>query len=307
MIFGQPGLEPGSPGNGQQNPVNLPTPQLIPPKSEVIPEEFGTSGQPYTTSQVDAYGDATATYYPFAAAGQLFFNIGLNTAYCSASLIKPGVVVTAAHCVANYGQQQFYSNWMFVPALDNGNAPYGVWTAQSAYILTSYFNGTDNCAVNGIVCPDDVAIITQNVDGSGNYPGVYTGWFGYGTDGYGYNGSGQALINQLGYPVALDGGLLMERNDSQGVITPASSNNTIIGSLMTGGSSGGPWLVNLGAPPSLSGVGFGTYADHNVVVHVTSWGPLDTTIKRQGASPFTDGNIVVLVNAACSDTPAACQ
>jgi V8-like Glu-specific endopeptidase len=245
-------------------------------------------------------------YYPFSAAGQLLFNEPSGTFVCSASLIKPGVIVTAAHCVANYGQGQFYSNWMYVPALDNGNAPYGVWTAQTAYVLIAYLNGTDNCAQFGVVCPDDVAVITQNTDGSGNYPGVYTGWFAYGWNGYGYNGSGQALINQLGYPEALDGGLIMERNDSQGFISSPDSNNTLIGTLMTGGSSGGPWLVNLGAPPSLLGISFGTYADHNVVVHVTSWGPLDPTIKRAGASPFTDGNIVVLVNAACSDTPAAC-
>jgi hypothetical protein len=64
--------------------------------------------------------------------------------------------------------------------------------------------------------------------------------------------------------------------------------------------------VNLGAAPSLSGIDFGTFADHNIVVHVTSWGFTDPTIKQQGASPFTDGNIVPLVNAACSDTPAAC-
>ena len=34
---------------------------------------------------------------------------------CSASLIKPGIVVTAAHCVANYGQHQFYS-WLAIHA-----------------------------------------------------------------------------------------------------------------------------------------------------------------------------------------------
>ena len=301
-----------APGAGQDHAAVLtlcraaPAPQTISPKSGIRPQEFGTSGQPYTTSQVDATGDYTASFYPFAAAGKLFFNIGADTFVCSASLITPGVVVTAAHCVANYGQLQFYSNWVFVPSYESTNAPYGVWQAAIAYVLTNYFNGTDNCAVFGVVCPDDVAVITQSPDGTGIYPGYYTGWFGYGYNGYGANGTGQALINQLGYPVALDGGEIMERNDSQGFVDPNSSNNTIIGSLMTGGSSGGPWLVNLGTPPSLAGVDYGTDAAHNIVVHVTSWGFTDPTIKQQGASPFTDGNIVPLINAACTDTPGAC-
>jgi hypothetical protein len=64
--------------------------------------------------------------------------------------------------------------------------------------------------------------------------------------------------------------------------------------------------VNLGTPPSLAGVDYGTDAAHNIVVHVTSWGFTNPTIKQQGASPFTDGNIVPLINAACTDTPGAC-
>jgi hypothetical protein len=65
-------------------------------------------------------------------------------------LIKPGIVVTAAHCVANFGQRQFYSNWQYVPAYRGGFAPYGVFTAKNAYVLSSYYIGTDPCAVSGV-------------------------------------------------------------------------------------------------------------------------------------------------------------
>ena len=41
---------------------------------------------------------------------------------------------------------------------------------------------------------------------------------------------------------------------------PGSPSNTVIGSLQTGGSSGGPWVVNLGVTPSLNGA---TYAGTN--------------------------------------------
>jgi V8-like Glu-specific endopeptidase len=305
-VFGLPGAEDGGSGTGEQNPVQLVAEQDIPQGSGIEPDEFGTSAQPFTTSEVNAIGNLTVNYYPYRAAGKLFFKIGTNSYLCSASLIKPGIVVTAAHCVANYGQKQFYSSWTFVPAYNNGSAPYGTWTAKSATVPTAYYNGTDNCAQYGVICPDDVAVITLNPQSS-RYAGYYTGWFGYGWSGYGFNASSQALITQLGYPVALDGGLLMERDDSQGFVSTSLSNNTIIGSLMTGGSSGGPWLVNLGNPPALSGVSFGSEADHNVVVGVTSWGYTDTTVKQQGAAPFTSGNIVNLVNTVCTATPAACS
>jgi V8-like Glu-specific endopeptidase len=306
LLFGPPGGEPGGLGDGQENPIQLVAPQKIPQGSGVGSDEYGTSNQPFTTSEVNAFNDKTYKYYPFRAAGKLFFKIGASSYLCSASLIKPGIVVTAAHCVANYGKSQFYSNWTYVPGYNNGTAPYGTWNAASARVLTAYYNGTDNCAQYGVICPDDVALLTLTPS-NGKYAGTTTGWFGYGYNGYGYNGSSQILINQLGYPVDLDGGLLMQRNDSQGFVNTGFSNNTIIGSLMTGGSSGGPWLVNLGQAPALSGGDtFGTYAGHNAVVGVTSWGYTNLAVKQQGAAPFTSNNIAVLVSADCTATPGAC-
>ena len=106
--------------------------------------------------------------------------------------------------------------------------------------------------------------------------------------------------------MALDGGAWQERTDSQGYVSSGMSNNTVIGSLQTGGSSGGPWIVNLGMAPTLNGTSFGTSATHNIVVGVTSWGYTSTTVKQQGASPFTSGNIGVLVNTVCSSYPGSC-
>jgi hypothetical protein len=306
QIFGPPRGSEGGSGDGKQSPVLLFPPKQVPQNTPAPnggpPPEFGTSGQPYTTSEATAFLDDTYAHYPFRAAGQLTFKKPNDTRtwYCSASLIKPGVVVTAAHCVANFGQKQFYSNWKFIPAFNNGSAPYGVWTVNQATILTAYYNGTDPCAQSGVICQDDVAVLVLNKQ-NGRFAGNSAGWFGYFTNGYSYNGSGQALITKLGYPLALDGGLLMQRDDSQGFRASNFSNNTIIGSLMTGGSSGGPWVVNLGLPPSLSGTGFGTAASHNLIVGVTSWGYINTAVKQQGASPFTNGNIIVLVNVACGN------
>jgi hypothetical protein len=98
----------------------------------------------------------------------------------------------------------------------------------------------------------------------------------------------------------------MERTDAQGSTVASSSNNTVIGSLMTGGSSGGPWLVNFGVAPALAGTSFGKAPNRNVVVGVTTWGSTNTAVEEMGAAPFTSKNIVVLVNKVCGKTPAAC-
>lgn len=305
---GTPGRSSGGAGTGKQMPMRIaPAATLSDPtgQAQVAPQEYGTAAQVYTTNEVNAFGDSTQSYYPFSAAGKLFFNINGAPFVCSASAIKPGVVVTAAHCVANFGRQQFYSDWVYVPSYANGVAPYGIWSADFAVILTAYYDGSDPCAVSGVVCQDDVAVLHM-IPQSGTYVGNVTGWHGYGWDGYGFNSSAQALIGQLGYPVALDSGALMERNDSQGYTAPSFSNNTIIGSLMTGGSSGGPWDVNLGIAPVLNGTSFGSGEARNTVVGVTSWGYTDTSVKQQGASSFTSGNIVPLVNYTCEVDPAGC-
>lgn len=317
---GRPGSSPGDSGSGEESPIQLAAPlnpqiqQVQPQGQRIEPAEFGTSNHPFTTARVHAELNKTSKFYPYRAAGKLFFNDGGGTFVCSAALIKPGIVVTAAHCVAAFGQSRYYTNWTFVPAYNNGLAPYGSWTASNAYVLTSYFNGADSCAQAGVVCQNDVAVLVQNPQ-SGQYPGGSTGFFGYGFDGFGFNDQNQVLVNQLGYPVALDSGELMQRNDSQGFVDPISANNTIIGSLMTGGSSGGPWLVNLGIAPQLlpplqGGTKFGQDATRNTVVGVTSWGYGGLSgykVKQMGASPFTSANIVFLVNTACSQVPAACQ
>jgi V8-like Glu-specific endopeptidase len=212
------------------------------------------------------------------------------------------LVVTAAHCVANYGQSQFYSNWVFVPAYSNGSAPYGKWKAASASILTAYYNGTDNCTQYGVICPDDVALIVLQPNSTGGYPGPHTGWFGWGYNGYAfYNGATE--ITQLGYPCNLDSCALMERTDSYGFTDGSYSNNTIIGSEQEGGSSGGPWMANFGQPPNgLQGTDLG----RNVVIGVTSWGFTDLTVMEQGAAPFTSGNIAFLWNFVGCPGPAYC-
>lgn len=300
---GAPGYSNGEEGEGKTSPKKLPFSKFLEDEDDggVTPQQYGTGNQPFTTSVAQFY---TGSYY--RRTGKLFFRDGSGSFVCSASLIKRGLVVTAAHCVSAYGQSRFYTSFQFVPAYNKGSAPFGVWTAAQVRVMTAYYNGTDSCAVSGVVCANDVAVIVLNPQ-SGAYPGTQTGWYGYGYNGYSYVNN-LTNVTQIGYPVALNGGLEQIRTDSYGFVSSGNSNNTVIGSLQTGGSSGGPWLVNFGLPPTLaSGYAYGTAPAANTVVGVTSWGYTNQAVKQQGASPFTSNNIVALVNAACGSFPAACN
>jgi V8-like Glu-specific endopeptidase len=300
---GPSGYSAGAVGTGVENPVSLGTPAAD--DDGVSPEDWGTNNHPFTTVRADLFSQATNTHYPYRAAGKLYFNINGSGFICSASLIKRGIVVTAAHCVANYGQSQFYSGWQFIPGYRNGTAPYGIWTVAQAWVKTAYYNGTDGCAVAGVVCPDDVAVLILNTQ-AGAYAGTTTGWFGYWYGG-GFTSNGLTQITQLGYPAGLNNDNFMERTDSYGYISSSNSNNTVIGSNMNGGSSGGPWVGNFGLPAALTGETNGSFPQSNVVMGVTSWGYTSTAPKEQGASPFTSNNIQSLINSACAAIPAACS
>lgn len=310
---GAPGSVSGGQGSGQVKPtVLIPESELLnsieadSASDEIVPQEYGTSNHPFTTSRVDTALYPVSRAYPYRPAGKLYFKTspGAPDSWCSASLIKRGVVVTAAHCVTRYGgsEPRAYTDFRFVPAYLNGVAPYGVWKASAIWVMSSYYNGADSCAVAGIVCKNDVAVIKLAPQAKYNppYPGTATGWYGYGWNGYGFTPGNVAQITQLGYPKSHDGGHMEQRTESYGIPNAAFSSNTIIGSRQTGGSSGGAWAVNLGLAAVLNGTGYGSEAAWNIVTGVTSWGYISTLPKEQGASPFLSTNIVPLVNAACS-------
>lgn len=316
-VSGPPGVSPGAIGSGVMSPVNLSggaSAQDMASPLMVSPQEFGTSNHPFTTAPVDLVGtpaNAVSLRYPYRAAGKLYFKKPNGSSYvCSASLIKKGLIVTAAHCVTQYGGTgtRWYNSWQFVPAKYDALAPYGLWNVASARVMTAYYNGADSCSTAGIVCRNDIAVLTV-ASKSGVYPGTSTGWYGYGYNGYGFSATNLALINQLGYPASHAAGLRMQRTDSQGFVSSTNVGNTVWGSRQTGGSSGGPELVNLSPIPGAvlsGGILLGAEPQADTVVGVTSWGYTNQAVKQQGASAFTNTNILALVNAACAATPAAC-
>jgi Trypsin len=134
MLFGVPGAAPGS--EPAQTPEELPMDERA----------YGTFGIPYTSTRV-ALGGSNQTSavggsflsstYPYRTIGKLTFSAG----YCSASLIRRSVIVTAAHCIQNFGSgSSTFSNWQFTPghygpsgATAQQIRPYGTWN-WSAYV-----------------------------------------------------------------------------------------------------------------------------------------------------------------------------
>ena len=305
---------------------------------------------PYTTARVAitgvGYNSTNPLLVPVASrpyryTGKLWMRFGQSWFVCTASLVKKGVVVTAAHCVHNYGAGQagFANEVRFHPAnavnnVNNGG-PYGFYRGVTWRVPTPYFNGTDTCQSGaiGVVCNNDIATVTLAPKG-GVYAGsAVGGWNGYSWNGYSFLATpvfgnhtvGQ--ITQLGYPVALDGGAQMQRNDSYGkyiAMTGANGKqlrNTQLGSAMTGGSSGGPWMVNFGTRPvPSSSASLGNASVSNTIVGVTSWGYTAVGINVQGASWFGQnaefpgasygaygaGNIGKLMQDTCTGSAAYC-
>jgi V8-like Glu-specific endopeptidase len=304
-FLGSAGSEKGSAGTGEQKPVTLVPAVKETSNDSPTPFDYGTSNLPFSTARVDLTNLKLTSYFPYSAIGKLFYTEGATSYVCSAALIKRGLIVTAAHCAAKFGTNTFYKGWTFAPGYSNGVAPYGTWTVAQARVLTSYLNGSDFCSQYGVTCQDDVAVMALNTQ-NGRFAGTSTGYLGYAYGGLGFTGDA-THVTQLGYPVDLDGGVYMERNDAQGTVSLSYANNTLIGSLMNGGSSGGPWIVNFGQPPALKGTSFGEYSSYNMVVGVTSWGSTTDTVKNMGASPFTSLNIYTLLKSECSLYPAACN
>lgn len=203
--------------------------------------ELGTKGV-YTYYDVN---NQTALWniYPHKWSGRLYFTTPSGTSYCSATVIKNNSIVTAAHCVYDTGSRnQFYTNWVFVPAYRNGSAPFGSFTWKNARVLTNYINLSGSYSINGWA-RYDVAIIQLN----SNSTGTVNNRVGYA--GYAYDQSYTQLVFNNGYPWQNYNAVAITSPGAYLRSCTAESFNQTVDTLGSGcywgpGISGGGWLLN---------------------------------------------------------------
>lgn len=269
------------------------------PRSAVLPggdprENRGTSELEFSSSRV-VPRDARVVY-PYSAVGKLFFDKPSGgSAYCSASVIQRRVVLTAGHCVYTPGQG-WHSNFSFVPAFFQGNAPFGTWRAAKMWTTSVWYDGG-----NKYPNAADFGMLEMRDNEEGERIGEVTGWLGWKTRSLTPN-----HLHILGYPSNLDQGTEMHQVTS-GSFDCCFGDTAIYGTDMRQGSSGGPWVQNFGV--RAVGQNIGRNTQKNRVVGVYSWLYAADEAKKilVAGSSIPRQSFANLVDRACAGSPGNCS
>jgi V8-like Glu-specific endopeptidase len=182
--------------------------------------------------------------YPVSTVGKLFFTNDGGNYVCSADVIFTNTLDTAGHCVANTdGTHKWDSSALFCPSYNAGvNSAVGCWAANFFVAWNQWINDGsfewDFGGINTVTCGTVWCTSIANRTG---YLGVA------------WNQSEDQNFTAFGYPQAspFDGNYIVVSQSEFGYETSSGFNdggpNSIaIGNDMTGGSSGGPWIIGFG-------------------------------------------------------------
>lgn len=209
-----------------------------------------------------------ASESPVATIGKVFFTQGGQNFVCSGNSIaaaNKSTVSTAGHCI-NDGPGNFVTNFVFVPAYNNGAAPYGKFAAKGLYAPTQWTGQGDIQYDTGfaVVSPLNGRTLSDTV----------------GASGIQFNASRGLTYKAFGYPAAspFNGATLKSCSGkaTNDTVNPGGTTQGIPCD-MTGGSSGGPWFVgtsSTGKQNSVNSYGYGTNSS-------TMYGPYWGSVIQQ--------------------------
>lgn len=172
-----------------------------------------------------------------ATTGRIFLTVNGEPSYCSGSVVNTptkNIVMTAGHCLhSGHKNKKWYSNIVFIPAYRDGQAPYGKWHAKNLTVFTGWADYSDSSRDLGFfsVFDNNRTKLVNAVGGNG----------------FVYNASpNQAGVRVFGWPAEgrFKGNLAYFCQGS----TKKSwwSSDMMIPCDMTGGASGGPWVLSRG-------------------------------------------------------------
>jgi hypothetical protein len=182
--------------------------------------------------------------------GKVFFTLGGVNYVCSGTSVAASsglsLVWTAGHCV-NEGPGAYATNFIFVPAYIDGNAPYGKWAGSTLRTTSEWASSGDFTYDVGAV---------RVVPGAGATTSTLAGIQTPRSMAFGYTVTvNSTRFKSYGYPAAGKfNGQRMYMCDSTVVRRDGSTSTAPmgIGCDMTGGSSGGGWINSGGAVASVN-------------------------------------------------------
>jgi hypothetical protein len=219
-------------------------------------------GKPSSTKGTKSTGSTAKSETPVSHIGKVFFTLGGANYVCSGNAVSStngSTVATAGHCV-NEGPGAYATNFVFVPAYENGAAPYGKWSARALYAPSQWVSNGDMTYDTGfaVMNPLNGKNLTAVVGGSG----------------VAFNQARGLTYKSYGYPAAAPyNGETLKSCSGTATNDPNNPqfNSQGIPCDMTGGSSGGPWFIGTssdGVQNSINSYGY----NRSAVMYGPYWG-----------------------------------
>ena len=183
----------------------------------------------------------------FRKHGKVFFSDGGLNYVCSGTSAKAktkSLVLTAGHCT--HSQNGYVNNFMFAPAYDDGNTPYGEFTAKKIKATDQWVSSED--------IRYDVGMATVGKSKGKKLANAV------GSRSLAFNREGNLNYDVIGYPAADPyDGESMYKCETRGDGTDRRQKNpepTRVDCPQTGGSSGGGWVLDSGKLNSVVSYGY---------------------------------------------------